>query len=59
MHGINDKIVPFELGEIQNRMIKNSVLIPMEFSGHGVFYDQKDEFNDILVKFIENRLNSN
>ena len=56
MHGIHDKIVPFELAEIQNRMIKNSILIPFEFSGHGVFYDQKDEFNDILVKFIENRL---
>lgn len=57
IHGIHDKIVPFELGEIQKRMIKNSVLIPFEFSGHGSFYNQKDEFNDIMVKFIENRLN--
>lgn len=53
IHGIHDKIVPFQLGEIQNRMIRNSKLVPLEYSGHGSFYDQKDEFNDILVKFIE------
>lgn len=38
-------------------MIRHSVLVPLEFSGHGSFYDQKDVFNDILVKFIENCLN--
>lgn len=53
VHGIHDEVVPFELGEIQHKMIRNSVLVPFEFSGHGVFYDQRDEFNDILVKFIE------
>ncbi|HOQ06800.1 MAG TPA: alpha/beta hydrolase [Clostridiales bacterium] len=55
IHGIHDKVVPFRLGEIQNRLIRNSRLIPFRFSGHGVFYDQKDEFNDLLVRFIENR----
>lgn len=53
VHGIHDKIVPFKLGEIQQKMIHNSVLVPLKFSGHGCFYDQKDEFNDILVRFIE------
>ena len=53
IHGIHDKVVPFELGEIQQRMIRNSRLIPFEFSGHGSFYDQKDEFNHQLVRFIE------
>lgn len=53
VHGIHDRVVPFQLGEIQQRMIKNSTLVPFNFSGHGVFYEQKDEFNDILVKFIE------
>lgn len=53
IHGIHDKVVPFELGEIQQRMIRNSRLIPFKFSGHGVFYDQKDEFNNLLVRFIE------
>ena len=37
IHGIHDKVVPFELGQIQERMIKNSKLIPFKYSGHGVF----------------------
>ncbi len=53
IHGIHDQIVPFELGEIQHKMIRNSTLVPFEFSGHGSFYDQKDEFNEVLVNFIE------
>ncbi|WP_346887509.1 alpha/beta hydrolase [Clostridium sp. UBA1056] len=53
IHGIHDKIVPFELGEIQNKSIKNSKLIPFNYSGHGVFYDEKDKFNEELVKFAE------
>lgn len=53
IHGIHDKVVPFELGEIQHRMIRNSRLVPFEFSGHATFYDQKEEFNETLVKFIE------
>jgi pimeloyl-ACP methyl ester carboxylesterase len=53
IHGIYDKVVPFKLGEVQHQMIRNSWLVPFEFSGHASFYDQKDEFNKILVKFIE------
>ena len=53
IHGIHDKIVPFELGEIQNQNIRNSKLIAFKYSGHATFYDQKDEFNEELTKFIE------
>lgn len=53
IHGIHDKVVPFELGEVQHRMIRNSRLVPFDLSGHGSFYDQKDKFNETLVKFIE------
>ncbi|MGG7143033.1 alpha/beta fold hydrolase [Clostridium nigeriense] len=53
IHGIHDKVVPFELGEIQNKSIKNSKLIPFEYSGHASFYDQRDKFNEELMKFIE------
>jgi non-heme chloroperoxidase len=52
LHGIHDKVVPFKLGEIQNKSIKNSKLIPFKYSGHAVFYDEKDRFNEELVKFI-------
>lgn len=53
IHGIHDNVVPFQLGKIQNRIIKNSRLIPFNYSGHGVFYDQKDKFNEELVNFVE------
>ena len=53
IHGIHDKVVPFQLGEIQQRLIRNSRLVPFRFSGHGSFYDEKDKFNDLLVRFIE------
>lgn len=41
IHGIHDKVVPFQLGEVQEKYIKNSKLIPFNYSGHGSFYDQK------------------
>jgi non-heme chloroperoxidase len=53
IHGIHDKVVPYELGEVQKQVIKNSKLIPFEYSGHATFYDQRDKFNEELVKFIE------
>lgn len=51
IHGIHDQIVPYSLGEIQHQYIKDSRLILLEFSGHGAFYDQKDEFNRALAEF--------
>lgn len=52
IHGIHDKVVLFELGEIQKQCIKDSKLMPFEFSGHGSFYDEKDKFNNEIIKFI-------
>jgi non-heme chloroperoxidase len=53
IHGIHDKVVPFPLAKVQNQGIKNSKLVPFEFSGHATFYDQRDKFNEELMKFIE------
>ena len=53
IHGIHDKVVPFPLAEVQKQGIKNSKLIPFTFSGHASFYDQREKFNEELVKFIE------
>ncbi|GEM_PF-1085823 len=39
--------------EIQHRYIKNSKLIPFHYSGHGLFYEQKDLFNRELMNFVE------
>ncbi len=53
LHGIHDQVCLFPLAIAQNQGIKNSKLVPFEYSGHGLFYDQRDEFNNELVKFIE------
>ncbi|EPR11467.1 alpha/beta fold hydrolase [Ruminiclostridium papyrosolvens] len=53
IHGIYDQVVPFSLGEIQKQNIKNSKLIPFKHSGHATFYEERDHFNEELIKFIE------
>lgn len=56
IHGIYDKVVPYELGEIQNQIMGNSKLVPFKNSGHATFYEQKDEFNEVLAKFAEGQI---
>lgn len=53
LHGIHDKVVHFELGKAQNQGIKNSKLVPFKYSGHGLFYDEREKFNKDLIEFIE------
>ncbi len=53
LHGIHDKICLFPLAVAQSKGIPHSKLIPFKFSGHGLFYDEKDKFNKELVAFIE------
>lgn len=53
LHGIHDKVCLFPLAIAQNQGIRNSKLIPFKYSGHGVFYDERDKFNKELVQFIE------
>lgn len=53
LHGIHDKVCLFPLAEVQNKAIRNSKLIPFQFSGHGIFYDERDRFNKELIHFIE------
>ena len=53
LHGIHDKICLFLLAEAQRQGIKNSKIVPFEYSGHGLFYDQRDKFNLELTRFIE------
>lgn len=55
IHGIHDKVVPFELGRILNQNIVNSKLAAFQISGHATFYDQKDDFNQELMTFIEEK----
>jgi non-heme chloroperoxidase len=50
-HGVNDKIVPFQLGEVQRDMIEGSTLIKFEKGGHGFCVEEKDKMNDELERF--------
>lgn len=53
LHGIHDKVCLFPLGVAQKEGIRNSRLVPFEYSGHGIFYDERDKFNRELTQFIE------
>ncbi|WP_195966563.1 alpha/beta hydrolase [Clostridium sp. 1001283B150210_160208_E6] len=54
LQGVHDQVVLPELSEQQNKAIKNSKLIKFKKSGHGLFYDEKDRFNNELKTFIDN-----
>ncbi len=51
LHGIHDKIILPPLGEIQQKLIRNSKLVLFRYSGHGLFYDEKEKFNEELCHF--------
>ena len=53
LHGIHDKVCLYPLAVAQNRGIKNSKLVPFEYSGHGLFWEEKDKFNKELSQFVE------
>ncbi len=52
LHGIHDRVCLFPLAEAMHRGIAGSMLVPFEQSGHGLFYDEKEKFNQELMKFI-------
>lgn len=51
-HGIYDQIVPFTSAQQTHQYIRGSVLIPFQYSGHGVFYDELNRFNQLLLQFL-------
>lgn len=53
LHGIHDKVCLFPLAEAQKKGIENSRLVAFEYSGHGLFYDEREKFNRELIEFIE------
>ncbi|MDO5292859.1 MAG: alpha/beta hydrolase [bacterium] len=56
LHGVHDEVCYFPLAKAQQQGIRNSILIPFEKSGHGLFYEEKDKFNDVLTSFIESKI---
>jgi non-heme chloroperoxidase len=54
-HGKLDKLCPFELAEQLHKGISNSALITFENSGHALFLEERQKFNDELIKFIKDK----
>jgi pimeloyl-ACP methyl ester carboxylesterase len=51
MHGKLDKICSFDLAELMNAGIPDSQLVPFENSGHSLFLEETQKFNETLIKF--------
>ncbi|MBP1154878.1 MULTISPECIES: alpha/beta hydrolase [unclassified Paenibacillus] len=52
IHGIHDKVIPFEQAQELNQKIRNSLLVPFQYSGHGPFWEEREKFNQLLTQFI-------
>lgn len=52
LHGKLDQICPFEFALIMNEQIQHSKLYSFEYSGHGLFYDELEKFNQILSQIL-------
>jgi non-heme chloroperoxidase len=52
IHGIHDKVIPFSQAQELNKQIRNSQLVPFQYSGHGPFWEERDKFNQLLTQFI-------
>lgn len=52
IHGTHDKVIPFAQAHELNQNIRNSQLVPFQYSGHGAFWEERDKFNQLLAQFI-------
>jgi len=52
IHGVHDKICPFEFAEEMEKGIPNARIERFEESGHGTVLDEMEKFNDTLLRFI-------
>ncbi len=52
-HGKKDEICQYELAEILDKEIQNSVLVPFKDSGHGINADEPERFNNELLSFLK------
>jgi non-heme chloroperoxidase len=52
-HGVKDKICEFALAEQMQKGIRSSYIVKFENSGHGLFLEELEKFNDELVNFIQ------
>jgi non-heme chloroperoxidase len=53
LHGKQDHICSFDLAEQMKATIKIAELIPFEKSGHALFLEEREKFNNSLIEFIK------
>lgn len=52
LHGIHDQVCLFQLAEVMHNTIKSSILVPFDYSGHGIFYEERNRVNAEIAKFV-------
>ncbi|MCM3633308.1 MULTISPECIES: alpha/beta fold hydrolase [Paenibacillus] len=52
IHGIHDQVVPFSQAEALHKQLPTSQLVPLLYSGHGGFWEERDRFNRILLEWL-------
>ncbi len=52
-HGQKDEICPFDFTAELTGGIVNSTIIPFENSGHGLMFDEKEKFNQELLRVLQ------
>lgn len=53
-HGTRDQIVPYSLALQQQQRIPDSTLFTFHKSGHGIFYDELECFNQTFLSYLKN-----
>jgi non-heme chloroperoxidase len=53
LHGVHDQVCPYPLALAMNHGIQGSKLVPMEKSGHGLFWEEHEKVNEELDQFIK------
>ncbi len=56
LHGKKDKICPFAFAEYIHEHIPESELVSFENSGHALFYEELDKFNEEIVRFAKSEV---
>ena len=52
LHGVDDRLCPFDLAKVMHENIKGSQLVQIEKSGHGFCYEERNRVNSEVIKFI-------
>ncbi|MCP5098413.1 MAG: alpha/beta fold hydrolase [Chloroflexi bacterium] len=53
IHGKDDQLIPISEAEVMHKAIKNSKLVVLENAGHLPNLENVDEFNDVMIDFLE------